>query len=661
VTEPRFLILVIDDHEPNRDLISRRLTRHGHRVVAAASGAEGLRLLEQHPVDLVLLDIMMPGMSGLEVLETIRRSRPASELPVIMATARPESDDLVAALDRGASDYVTKPIQFDILLARLRVQLRERQPASTRPGAPVMPEIPSPPASATPSSLAQLIPAPAPVPGAAIIAAPSGSGWSGDSLAAALSALVGEDASAAAAPARQAASAAPPASVSPVRPIDAAADLAEPEPASPDPEAPGPAEPVPIEAAPPAEPPAMTARPITPITVDVGPAAGRADAEFRARQHEAPTATGEPEVAVPARWVGPGAVIDGRYRLDAMIGQGGFGAVYRAYHLVLETPLAIKFLHQNLVTSGSMLRRFQIEGISACRVRHPNAVAVLDAGSFNGFPFLVMELLEGTQVAQLLEREKIVRLARAASIIGPVCDVLIEAHQAGIIHRDIKPANIMLAQTPRGEVVKVLDFGVARLVDGAQRRPLMSKGESLIGTPQYMAPERLMGQPADARTDIYSVAATLYEMLTAELPWGRSSNLMAQAYRQVRDDPMPVAKHRPDLPGPLGDLVTRAIGRDPAGRPSLQELGDGLRLWGEQFTEPEWPPPGIAIAMATYTPTLLLEEVVESQQVPERPLTQVTSPELPASRARVIADVASGNAPPPVVAVPEKNEDPPAR
>src|SRR5262249_55467100 len=159
----------------------------------------------------------------------------------------------------------------------------------------------------------------------------------------------------------------------------------------------------------------------------------------------------------------PGAELGGgKYRLDESLGSGGFGTVYRAHHVALDKEVAIKVLHAHLVESELALKRFQQEGVSGCRVKHPNAVAILDSGSTTaGVPYLVMEMLEGPNLQQELEQRGVMPLARVAEIICPVCDVLVHAHRSGIVHRDIKPANILLSRSPVGETIKVVDFGIA--------------------------------------------------------------------------------------------------------------------------------------------------------------------------------------------------------
>ena len=210
-------ILVVDDHPDNRELLMRRLEREGFRVLGAESGREALDQVKGGPVSLILLDVMMPGMSGIEVLQAVREDHSASELPVIMVTAKAQSEDVVEALGNGANDYVTKPIDFPVVLARIQAQLRIRRPPA------------------------------------------------------------------------------------------------------------------------------------------------------------------DDEVLDP-RDLRPGLVLDGRYRLEWRIGAGNFGTVYKARHLELDQTVAVKVLQASAITDPDAMARFRREGITACRVRHPNAVGVLDFG-----------------------------------------------------------------------------------------------------------------------------------------------------------------------------------------------------------------------------------------------------------------------------------------
>ena len=261
--------------------------------------------------------------------------------------------------------------------------------------------------------------------------------------------------------------------------------------------------------------------------------------------------------SVPPLQVGAGVVIDQKYRLTMVLGQGGFGTVYRALHVQLDKEVAVKVLHPDYLHSPEVVRRFKQEGVSACRVRHPNAVVVMDAGTTgSGVPYLVMELLEGNSLADELDDKGAMRLQRCVELIDPVCNALREAHNSGIVHRDIKPANIMLSRSPTGEeVVKVLDFGIAKFMESQPASANTSN--QAPGTPRYMAPERLLGEPSDAKADVYSVGVTVFEMLSGTLPFPKvEGNPLQQAVKQLQSVPTVLLTLRPDLaarPGAGGD------------------------------------------------------------------------------------------------------------
>ena len=330
-------LLVVDDNESNRDIIARQLQRRGYDVVTAADGERAIAIVDSQPIDLIILDIMMPGIDGLEVLRRLRQSHSAAQLPIIMASAKSDSPDIVQSAELGANDHVGKPLDFDIVLAKVQALLRLK-------------------AAATP--------------------------------------------------------------------------------------------------------------------------AGR-------------PAGGEPTIGE----LDEGAVIAGKYRLLDKIGTGTFGAVYRARHLELDFDVAVKILQPSVTANEQSLKRFRQEGVAACRVRHLNAVTIYDGGATEtGVAFLVMELLLGESLAQELKVERRLSPQRTNQILQPVCDVLAEVHAQDLVHRDIKPENIFLQQTNRGEVVKVLDFGIAKLVGEATIRENLTAEGWILGTPAYIAPERL-GSP----------------------------------------------------------------------------------------------------------------------------------------------------------------------
>jgi serine/threonine protein kinase len=268
----------------------------------------------------------------------------------------------------------------------------------------------------------------------------------------------------------------------------------------------------------------------------------------------------------------PGAVLAGKYRLESKIGSGAFGAVFKATHLALANQVAVKVLQSNMVPTQEALARFQREGVSACRIQHPNAVSIIDFGvTDNGVAYLSMELLSGHSLAEEIQKRSPFSPRRCAEILVPLCDVLGEAHAAGIIHRDIKPANVFLHHGRSGEVVKVLDFGIAKLLDdgGAE---LTVEG-SLVGTPAYMAPERLSSAPYDGRSDVYSVGIMLYEMLCGQPPF-KSKDLMAVAMMQMTQEPRPPREHNSSIPRAVEALVLETLSKDPAQRPTPAALAE---------------------------------------------------------------------------------------
>jgi CheY-like chemotaxis protein len=414
-------ILVVDDLPANLDLMARRLERSGFGVLTASDGPGALEVLQTQAVDLVLLDIMMPGMTGLEVLRRIRETWSSAVLPVIMVTAKTDDEDIKEALDLGADDYVTKPVEYMVAEARIKARLRTREAA-------------------------------------------------------------------------------------------------------------------------------------------------------RAVQ---PLSGGEPRTPAQAT---PGSVLDGRYQLESMIGGGSFGTVYRARHVGLDNPVAVKVLSTSAGTDPEAMARFKREGALACRVQHPNAVQVLDLDvTKSGVAYLVMELLQGRSLDTLLEETGRLTPRRSTEILAPVCHALAAAHAAGIIHRDIKPSNIFLHQTESGEVPKILDFGIAKITGAAALGQNLTVDGSLLGTPAYMAPERFRRGHYGPKSDVYSVGTVLYEMLSGRLPFVPSSpDPLALVAMQTEEEPPPLRPQCPDISPALEALVRTTLDKDPAVRPTAELLARRL-------------------------------------------------------------------------------------
>ena len=407
-------ILVVDDHPDNRELLTRRLEREGFRVLEAESGPQALARLEGGPVSLILLDVMMPGMTGIEVLQAVRETYSSSELPVIMVTAKAQSEDLVEALGQGANDYVTKPINFPVALARIQAQLRIRRPPA------------------------------------------------------------------------------------------------------------------------------------------------------------------DDEVLDP-RHLKPGLLLDGRYRLEARVGAGNFGTVFKARHLELDHTVAVKVLQTSAITDPDAIARFRREGVTACRVRHPNAVGVLDFGvTSRGVAYLVMELLAGYALEEEMKGGRALPVARALRIVAAVCEALAVAHRAGIVHRDIKPGNVFLHQAGGQEVPKVLDFGIAKIAGAAALQQRVTLEGWIVGTPVYMAPERFGSEEVGGEADVYSAGIMLFQMLTGRLPFDADSDPMAVAMKHKHDEPPRLRALRPDAPAEVEEAILSALRKHPRQRPTAAELAARL-------------------------------------------------------------------------------------
>lgn len=413
-------LLVVDDDATNRDILMRRLKRGGYVVTAAENGAQALELIDSESFQLVLLDIMMPGLSGIDVLQAVRIKYSLTELPIIMATAVDDTEEVVKALELGANDYVIKPFDFPIVLARVKTHLKlgEAAPAATT---------------------------------------------------------------------------------------------------------------------------------LNTVSVD----------------------TSAPQLPV-------GEIIDKKYKLESVIGMGGFGAVFQAEHLSLNQTVAVKILQTSLLTTSQDIMRFRREAVAACRVRHKNAVRVMDIDSTSwGSPYLVMEMLTGETVAELLRLAGPLSPKRAIELLIQVVDLLTEVHTEGLVHRDLKPSNVFLHRENGAETVKVVDFGLAKAIDQSLNPEKLTSTGELLGTPAYMSPERLRNKPYDGKADIYSLGIMLYEMLSGEVPFvSAEGDKMAVAMMQISEAPKPLRAVRPDIPLEVEDIVSRLLQKRPEDRPSAKETLD---------------------------------------------------------------------------------------
>jgi serine/threonine protein kinase len=266
-----------------------------------------------------------------------------------------------------------------------------------------------------------------------------------------------------------------------------------------------------------------------------------------------------------------GKVFNGKYRLEGLIGEGGMGAVYRATHLLIDRPVAIKVLSPAFGEDDAARTRFQREARAAGRLQHANAVAVTDFGtSTDGYLYIVMELLEGRSLREVLAREAPLDQARSVSLMLQVSAAVAAAHEAGIIHRDLKPANIFIQQRKHAPpLVKVLDFGIAKLVadslDESEQQSLTQTGV-MIGTPRYMSPEQCESRELTPASDVYSLGIILYEMLTGTTPFSGSSPL-AIAMKHSNEYPQPPRQYVSTIAPELESVVLHALEKNPANRP----------------------------------------------------------------------------------------------
>lgn len=261
--------------------------------------------------------------------------------------------------------------------------------------------------------------------------------------------------------------------------------------------------------------------------------------------------------------------LDDKYIVEERLGAGGMGAVYRARHLSMDRPVAIKFLHQQLMEDEAARLRFQTEARAAVKLRHANAVSVTDFGhTAEGCVYIVMELLEGRTLREILSRESPIETARAISLMLQTSAAVAAAHEAGIIHRDLKPSNILVTQSAdQPAVVKVLDFGIATFTpdDDDDDVTILAHTGSVIGTPRYMSPEQYNGNELTPAADVYSLGVILYEMLSGMAPFSGSTPAEI-AQKHANDSPHPPRQIVAAIPEDVERIVLKALAKQPGDR-----------------------------------------------------------------------------------------------
>jgi serine/threonine-protein kinase len=265
-----------------------------------------------------------------------------------------------------------------------------------------------------------------------------------------------------------------------------------------------------------------------------------------------------------------GATLAGAYFLNALIGRGGMGDVYRATDVARDRTVVVKVLRRGAAADAGAVARFHREARAVARLSHPNSVALIDSGETEtGTLYMVMELVPGATLAQVLSAAGPLGAARAVAIGAQVLAALAEAHGLGIIHRDLKPANVMVDPRDGADRVKVLDFGIATIADGDVESRLTQQG-TVFGTPAYMSPEQIRGEPLDPRSDLYSVGVILHEILTGRLPFEAETPL-GLAARHLHDPPPSLSAAGVRVDPALEALVLSALAKRREERPEAAD------------------------------------------------------------------------------------------
>ncbi len=298
--------------------------------------------------------------------------------------------------------------------------------------------------------------------------------------------------------------------------------------------------------------------------------------------NHAPHGTNDQSAEQPL--LAPGSMVGQRYEIVSLLGAGGMGAVYRAIDRELDEPVALKALRKNVSDESSAVERFRREVKLARMVTHPNVARTFDMGKCVGFRFLTMELVEGVSLGGRLEHSGSMALGDALRIAAEIARGLVAAHSAGVIHRDLKPDNVLLGGGSStgplhgSERVVITDFGIARLANGRSEQthggsvnPKALTVGGIIGTPAYMAPEQVVGETPDGRSDIFALTILLFELLTARLPF-HGDTAMALALARLHEAPSDIRMFLPDIPEALAELIDRGLLRERDKRPDAEQF-----------------------------------------------------------------------------------------
>jgi len=281
----------------------------------------------------------------------------------------------------------------------------------------------------------------------------------------------------------------------------------------------------------------------------------------------------------------PGDLVGNKYRIGRLIGDGGMGAVYEARHEVLGAPVALKFLHGELARRPGLASRFLQEAKVSASIQSPHVTRVTDVDTTaDGSPYMVMELLNGEALQQLLDRRRKLPIEQAVDFALQIGSGLEAAHALGVVHRDLKPDNVFITPAPGGPLLKLLDFGIAKLRESSEYKKGLTRPGAIMGTPEYMAPEQLYAADrVDHRADLYSLGAILYEMLTGERP-ANGDDAQQIIGQVIAGKVKPIREHDPALPEGLAQVVHRALEPDKSRRfASAAEMRQALAPFAGQL------------------------------------------------------------------------------
>jgi serine/threonine protein kinase len=272
-----------------------------------------------------------------------------------------------------------------------------------------------------------------------------------------------------------------------------------------------------------------------------------------------------------------GKIVDGRYRVIEVVGRGGMGVVYKVEHLRMGKIAAMKVLHTELASDPEVVRRFEQEAAAVSRLNHANTVQVFDFGAAQGQLYLIMEYVRGQDLGRVVDRDGPLPWARAAPLFAQICGALAEAHELGIVHRDLKPENVLVTRTTGGrDFAKILDFGLAK-IGGRDAPPTeVTDRTEIVGTPYFMSPEQIRGDDVDARSDIYSLGALVYKVLTGAPPFSAKTAVGVLTKHLTADAPPP-STLAPMIDARVDAIVMQALAKEPAKRfASAQEMGEEI-------------------------------------------------------------------------------------